>query len=350
MEGTTLPRLLGETSAQPMPSKAHLIGRGADCKMSNIEQPGVKSICRSKKLWRQVFASIAVQAVICVIIFLAYAAGVSAQCLANWAGIGSNRPVSSTFVREWVASIVRIFAFVCVIGRLAKTQQSLGKRACLSWSHKVEMIARGIFLVALCEAAITTLYEHVCSYPESSLTLSWMSIACLPYSYGILVAKSFWMEVVFDFCHYWVHRACHSHPKLYKLAHKAHHRHHNPSVLCTLQQDIGETIFANFLPALIAYASLHIFFALSEVGVLSRFEMAYVMAMKIYQEIGGHMGTMTSISSFPICMWLPRALGIELRTSDHDLHHAMLKANYSKRFKLWDLVFGTYKKHPKTQS
>jgi sterol desaturase/sphingolipid hydroxylase (fatty acid hydroxylase superfamily) len=257
--------------------------------------------------------------------------------------------MSSVLVREWIASIARIFTFVGVLGRLAKAQQSLGTRACLSWIHKVEMIARGIFLAALSEATITTLYERVCSYPESSLTLSWLSFACLPYSYCALVAKSFWMELVFDFCHYWVHRACHSHPKLYKLAHKAHHRHHNPSVLCTLQQDVGETVFANFLPALIAYTSLHIFVAAPGSGVLSRFEMAYVMATKIYQEIGGHMGTMTSSSSFPLCMWLPRALGIELRTSDHDFHHAMLKANYCKRFKLWDLVFGTYKKHPKVQ-
>jgi sterol desaturase/sphingolipid hydroxylase (fatty acid hydroxylase superfamily) len=38
--------------------------------------------------------------------------------------------------------------------------------------------------------------------------------------------------------------------------------------------------------------------------------------------------------------------GFALVTADHDLHHTQSKYNYSKRFILWDRVFGTYKQPP----
>jgi sterol desaturase/sphingolipid hydroxylase (fatty acid hydroxylase superfamily) len=62
-----------------------------------------------------------------------------------------------------------------------------------------------------------------------------------------------------------------------------------------------------------------------------------------YQEIAGHLGkAMYPTSSFAQCIWLPRLLGIQLYTEDHDLHHLRLNCNYSKRFSIWDRLFRTY--------
>jgi sterol desaturase/sphingolipid hydroxylase (fatty acid hydroxylase superfamily) len=40
---------------------------------------------------------------------------------------------------------------------------------------------------------------------------------------------------------------------------------------------------------------------------------------------------------------LPKWLNIELYCEDHDIHHSVNNCNYSKRFSLWDKVFGTFK-------
>ena len=73
------------------------------------------------------------------------------------------------------------------------------------------------------------------------------------------------------------------------------------------------------------------------------FQMELVLVLKSFIEISGHTGKRLYPSScFPICVWLPRLLGIELYTEDHCRHHSENNCNYSKRFALWDRVFGTY--------
>jgi len=75
----------------------------------------------------------------------------------------------------------------------------------------------------------------------------------------------------------------------------------------------------------------------------TRAQLALVLGYKTWIEVAGHLGEVSGRStSFPACVWLPRALGIELRTRDHDLHHTHGgRHNFSKRFTLWDQVFGT---------
>lgn len=68
-----------------------------------------------------------------------------------------------------------------------------------------------------------------------------------------------------------------------------------------------------------------------------------IMIYKIFIEISGHSGKKIKATSFPQFMWLPKIFDIELRTEDHDLHHTLNNCNYSKRFKLWDKIFSTYK-------
>ena len=67
-----------------------------------------------------------------------------------------------------------------------------------------------------------------------------------------------------------------------------------------------------------------------------------VWAYKAYVEAAGHAGCESRATSFPQCVWLPRYLGIALRTADHDAHHGAAAVNFAKRFTLWDRVFGTY--------
>jgi len=45
--------------------------------------------------------------------------------------------------------------------------------------------------------------------------------------------------------------------------------------------------------------------------------------------------------TFPQMPYLSRLLGIQEHVQDHDRHHQLLNVNYSKRFVLWDDVFGT---------
>jgi len=61
-----------------------------------------------------------------------------------------------------------------------------------------------------------------------------------------------------------------------------------------------------------------------------------------YTEVADHLGKRMAafLSIFKIC--LPRWLGIELYTEDHDIHHQKCVVNFSKRFTLWDRMLGTY--------
>ncbi len=67
-----------------------------------------------------------------------------------------------------------------------------------------------------------------------------------------------------------------------------------------------------------------------------------LLGYKVFLEVAGHSGLHWRGSCFPQLMALPAALGMEIRTEDHDMHHSRLTCNYSKRFTLWDRLFGTY--------
>jgi len=68
-----------------------------------------------------------------------------------------------------------------------------------------------------------------------------------------------------------------------------------------------------------------------------------ILNYKIFSEIAGHSGKYTSSCGFVQFIWLPKLFDIEIKTEDHDLHHSLLTFNYSKRFKIWDKMFNTYK-------
>jgi sterol desaturase/sphingolipid hydroxylase (fatty acid hydroxylase superfamily) len=71
-----------------------------------------------------------------------------------------------------------------------------------------------------------------------------------------------------------------------------------------------------------------------------------LIVYKTSVEIAGHTGKkLYPTSSFPQFPWLVKYFNIELYTEDHDIHHRLLKYNFSKRLSLWDKIFGTYIKY-----
>jgi sterol desaturase/sphingolipid hydroxylase (fatty acid hydroxylase superfamily) len=145
------------------------------------------------------------------------------------------------------------------------------------------------------------------------------------------VIKLFIFEVLLDLFHYTFHYIEH---RWYYRFHKIHHYHNHPRIINTYYQHPVDLILVDCVPTVLSFYLMK--------GYFNKFQMYLVFVYKSFIEISGHSGKHLSASCFPLCVWLPRALGIELYTIDHDLHHSTSIVNFSKRFKLWDIVFGTF--------
>lgn len=151
---------------------------------------------------------------------------------------------------------------------------------------------------------------------------------------GMFILLSFWFELVFDMGHYWSHRALH-HPWIYASFHKKHHKFAHPTNIITFYQDPMDIILTNTIPMTLA---------LSVIPSIDLFQFHLLLIYKNYGEICGHLGKRTyPTSSFCQFIWLPRYWNMELYTEDHDLHHSLGCVNFSKRFSIWDKVFGTFR-------
>lgn len=154
------------------------------------------------------------------------------------------------------------------------------------------------------------------------------------YDLVFFVPISFLFELFFDLFHYIGHRTLH-HNYLYKYIHKKHHKFHHPTTKITFYQDPFDIILTNSLPIIL---TLYI------VPKMSFFQFNLIVIYKTYGEICGHTGKKSyPTSSFCQFIWLPKLLNIELYTEDHDLHHSSNNCNFSKRFSLWDRLFGTFR-------
>ena len=148
------------------------------------------------------------------------------------------------------------------------------------------------------------------------------------------IPYSFIYEVIFDFFHYTTHRLLHN-KHLYKYIHKKHHKFNHPISIITFYQDPLDLMITNSIPTIL---SILLF------GKISHFQFNVILIYKNFIEISGHTGKIVyPACSFSQFIWLPKMLHIELYTDDHDLHHSLNNCNYSKRFSLWDKLFGTYK-------
>jgi len=149
---------------------------------------------------------------------------------------------------------------------------------------------------------------------------------------------SFLFEIIFDFFHYWTHRMLHQNKTLYRLIHKDHHRFTYPIPIITFFQHPMDLLLTNSTPSFISFFIINRLFGIN----ISKFLFKLIMTYKTYIEIAGHCGKEIKTPSFPQFIWIPKFLDIELYTVNHDLHHSSNNCNYSKRFSLWDRVFGTY--------
>jgi sterol desaturase/sphingolipid hydroxylase (fatty acid hydroxylase superfamily) len=156
----------------------------------------------------------------------------------------------------------------------------------------------------------------------------------LLYEFLWFIPLSFMFEIVFDFFHYWTHRIAHSNKLLYKYLHKKHHKFSHPTAIITYYQEPLDLIITNSIPVILT---------LCIIPKITYFQYSMILMYKTYIEISGHVGKkLYPTSSFTQFMWLPKLFNIELYAEDHDIHHSKNNCNYSKRFSLWDKVFGTY--------
>lgn len=184
----------------------------------------------------------------------------------------------------------------------------------------------------------STFIEYVTFMISYNLMMPYnLIITDINFWYDLLyfIPISFIFEVIFDFFHYWSHRLIHHYPILYKNLHKKHHKFKHPTAITTYYQSPLDLILSNLIPHMLT---------LSLIKPLSLFQYIMLLTYKTNIEISGHLGKrLNPTSSFTQFIWLPRWLKIESYTETHDLHHSMNNCNYSKRFVLWDKLFGTFR-------
>jgi sterol desaturase/sphingolipid hydroxylase (fatty acid hydroxylase superfamily) len=146
----------------------------------------------------------------------------------------------------------------------------------------------------------------------------------------LFLPTSFAYELVFDLGHYATHRLLHTVPFLYQHIHKSHHTHTHMNAHTTYCHSPQDLFITNLLPIMLASALIPV----------TPFTLTAIFWYKTAIEMSGHTGKDTS-GSFIQCIYLPEALGISLYSRDHALHHLHPTVNFSKRFSLWDRVFGT---------
>jgi len=148
-------------------------------------------------------------------------------------------------------------------------------------------------------------------------------------------------EVLLDLGHYVAHRLLHAQRWLYPV-HKWHHHYTRPTLLNTFYHHPLDLLLLDCLPTVGSMMVLH-YGLLGGGPVFTPLQFQAVLVYKTFVEVAGHTGKRSvPTGSFPLCIWLPRFLGISLYTEDHELHHRVGHCNYGKRFSLWDRVFGTY--------
>ncbi len=147
------------------------------------------------------------------------------------------------------------------------------------------------------------------------------------------------VELAFDALFYVAHRGVHAVPSVYRAVHKLHHSHtHDLRRLSALQMSAADVVLTHTLPVL---------GALALVPLAPGLELSVAKTYLLFQELYGHAGCEHRGRCFGPAPWLTEALGIELRAADHQRHHVQGSVNFSKRFSLFDRLFGTWADGPR---
>ena len=264
------------------------------------------------------------------------------------------------FDDTWVQGHARLFLFawlsaiwrnVCALAvqTVCRAQRRKGETP-VALHLTIQPVARMVFLAAVSDASVIRWYFHK---DDDRITnnVDVGALASLGYWWALLVLKAFTWEVVFDLAHYWMHRLSHANTALYRLSHRVHHRGYQPNKsraptpLATFQQGAIDLVLSNAIPAALALVAVD-----RTLGCMSPLAIEPLFAQKVFVEVAGHNGlSETTWTAFPLCVWLPRALGIAIRSRDHHAHHVHPSCNFGKRTMLWDKVFGTQLKTTTTQ-
>lgn len=237
--------------------------------------------------------------------------------------------VPLSFIPKWTIDTAKTVIMAIAMDKLANkpVTQPLSQTRKQEWSLSLLAITASTDLIK----TVTHMYCLQQIYMSDLKITGPLDIA------NILVFRPFVFELIFDLIHYCVHRGCHAVPVLYRNIHKYHHSESSPSAYTSFKLSPPDVILSYSIPFLIT-------FFVTPIPYTNPYEIVLLCNYMKYQEIGGHLGKKLSpTSSFPQFVWLPRCLGIQLYTEDHDLHHQKINCNYSKRFRVWDKIFGTYK-------
>lgn len=232
-------------------------------------------------------------------------------------------------------TLMRNIAVVCIVSRRVRDKPDITHCEHTIFGTTVDLytdLFTNLFTTSLVEA-LTFLWTYTPHLVAPRVRPMWLDLA-------IFIPMSFFMEIVFDFFHYWTHRMVHQSRDLYMKVHRHHHRFKRPTPLSTFYQHPMDVFLTNSIPLIMSL------FTMSRLVDVSRFQYALFLICKTYVETSGHsFKELSPSSSFIQCMWLPRVFlgGIQLYSEDHTLHHLASNCNYSKRFSLWDRVYGTYR-------
>jgi len=154
-------------------------------------------------------------------------------------------------------------------------------------------------------------------------------------------------DVGLDLGFYTLHRTCHKNKKLYRWIHAEHHT--------DVAKEYGilvahETYSISTIEALSILASYLIGFELiGAVKPYTLFDMACLVSWAHTVELLGHTELTWSPSGHPMRI-VAETLHLEMKATEHTVHHSKPLTNFSKRLTLFDRLFGTYEPPPPAAS
>ena len=219
--------------------------------------------------------------------------------------------------------VFKNYALLYFVKFLSKNKENINKSSIILKNNTFIDFNKQIIIVSIMEYLTSLIISKYYKFTETIILQDVL----------YFIPTSFLFEIIFDFFHYFSHRLLHT-KYLYANIHKKHHKYLHTEAHITFYHSPLDLLLTNIIPFLI---TLIIF------PKISHFQLNTILTYKTFGEICGHIGKKCyPTSSFCQFIWLPRIFNIELYTEDHNLHHLINECNYSKRFSLWDKIFGTY--------
>lgn len=153
--------------------------------------------------------------------------------------------------------------------------------------------------------------------------------------------------IILDFWFYWYHRVMHDNDSLWKH-HRTHHLTKHPNPLLTLYADEPQEFFDIAVIPFLTWATMKL------MGMPMGFYEWWVCSQYvIFSELVGHSGLRIHLIAPNLFSWLLEYFNCELIIEDHDLHHRTgwrKSHNYGKQTRLWDQIFGTFRKEGRIET